>query len=98
MSKNITTYDGFIQPKYAIKHINTGKYIFDDSIYAALQGREDFGSTFLSETPDMVFKNKDEAEFHWGNIVKGYQMMNLNIISFETGEEIPIEEFKIVKL
>ena len=78
--------------KYAIQHLPSEKYVYDDSIKASLIGEEDFGSTFLDDEPTMVFSNKEEANYY-------FQMfIDQGHISFEDGGVFPIVEFKIVEI
>lgn len=76
--------------KYAIEHLPSGKYVYDDSIKASLIGKEDFGSTFLDDEPTMVFSSKEEAEYY-------FQMFG-GSISFEDDSVFPIDQFKIVEI
>ena len=76
--------------KYAIKHIPSDRYLFDDSIKADIEGEEDFGSTFLDEDPDLLFKTKEQGEYYLNRFD--------DYISFESDEVYPKNQFRIVEV
>ncbi len=78
--------------KFAIQHKPTGMYIFDDAINAEINGRQDFGSTFLIDNPEMIFIDKQMAV----NAIT--ELTHKGTILFEDDSEYPKHEFEIVEI